>query len=84
MQSSFETEITRLRQQVQELTTEMEQIQLTQEYSNQRRSEQERARTLHHHEMLTQQERIANKWKRELEKSAQAYEALIAKIKSEN
>lgn len=34
--------------------------------------------------MLSQQERISNKWKRELEKSAQAYEALIAKIKIEN
>jgi len=34
--------------------------------------------------MLTKQERIANSWKRELEKSAQAYESLINKLKSEN
>ena len=34
--------------------------------------------------MLSQQERIGNKWKRELEKSAAAYESLIAKIKAEN
>ena len=39
---------------------------------------------LHHHEMLTKQERIANNWKRELEKSSQAYENLINKLKSEN
>ena len=80
MQSSFEKEIGNMRQQVQELTTEMEAIQLQQEYSDQRRSEQERARNIHHHEMLSQQERISNKWKRELEKSAVAYESLIAKI----
>ena len=53
IQSSYEQENTRLRQQVQELTTEMETIQLQQEYDNQRRSEQERARNLHHHEMLS-------------------------------
>ena len=84
MQSAFESEIGKLRQQIQEMTTEMEALQLQQEYSDQRRSEQERARNLHHHEMLSQQERISNKWKRELEKSAAAYESLIAKIKAEN
>ena len=84
LQNKYESEATRLRQQVQELTTEMEQLQLQQEYADQRRGEQERARTLHNHEMLTQQERISNKWKRELEKSANAYETLIAKMKAEN
>jgi len=84
LQRTYEQELQRLRQQVQDLTTEMEHLQLQQEYSDQRRSEQERARNLHHHEMLSQQERMGNKWKRELEKSAAAYEALIAKIKSEN
>ena len=62
----------------------MEQLQLQQEYADQRRNEQERARNLHHHEMLSLQERIGNKWKRELEKSAGAYEALIVKLKDEN
>ena len=84
LQNKYESEATRLRQQVQELTTEMEQLQLQQEYADQRRGEQERARTLHNHEMLTQQERISNKWKRELEKSANAYETLISKMKAEN
>ena len=62
----------------------MEQLQLQQEYQEQRRSEQDRAKMLHHHEMLTKQERIANNWKRELEKSSQAYENLINKLKGEN
>ena len=53
LKSSFLQETNRLRQQVQELTTEMEQLQLQQESTEQRRSEQERARMLHHHEMLT-------------------------------
>ena len=62
----------------------MEHLQLQQEYADQRRGEQERARNLNHYEMLSQQERIGNQWKRELEKSSQAYETLIDKIKSEN
>lgn len=39
LKSSFLQETNRLRQQVQELTTEMEQLQLQQEYQEQRRSE---------------------------------------------
>ena len=34
--------------------------------------------------MMSQQERLCNSWKRELEKSAAAYEALITKMKEEN
>lgn len=62
----------------------MEHLQLQQEYQEQRRSEQDRAKMLHHHEMLTKQERVANNWKRELEKSSQAYENMIDKLKTEN
>ena len=49
LKSSFLQETNRLRQQVQELTTEMEQLQLQQESREQRRSEQDRAKMLHHH-----------------------------------
>ena len=84
MKTTYLRETTRLRQQVQELTTEMEQIQLQQEYHDQRVSEQSRAKLLHHHEMLAKQERVAENWKRELEKTSQAYENMIAKLQGEN
>ena len=84
MKTTYLRETNRLRQQVQELTTEMEQIQLQQEYRDQRVGEQSRAKLLHHHEMLAKQERIAENWKRELEKTSQAYENMIAKLQVEN
>ena len=62
----------------------METLQLQQEYADQRKGEQARALNLHHHEVLNQQERLTNKWKRELEKSVAAYEALLQKMKTEN
>ena len=52
IQSSYEQQVTKLRQQVQELTTEMETLQLQQEYADQRKGEQARALNLHHHEVL--------------------------------
>lgn len=62
----------------------MESQSLQREYNETRRREEEREKNIKSHEMISMQERISNQWKRELEKTSEAYERLLEKIKTEN